>query len=561
MNKDVIYIDVEDDITAIIGRIKASSEKIVALVPPKRVGILQSAVNLRLLDRMATNSHKKLVIISNNPALMGLTAAAGIPVAKNLQSKPEIAEIAALSIDDGEDIIDGANLPIGELEKTADLVTVKDGSVDDAIETIDIDDTKVATAAVGAAAVSRAKSSAKKSSIKIPDFNRFRKRLFLGITGGVLLIVFLVWANFFAPGATIVITAKTNQAPISTTVTLSGATPTDVKKGTIQSITQTLKKDLSVKFNATGSQDVGAKATGTITIRNCDYPGGFTLSSGTQFTSPSGQVFVSTALVVVPGYTSPSSSTCSLSGASAGKKDVAVQATTSGEANNIAATSYTIDPAKIPTGSKVDAPGTIMAGGTSKIATVVSADDIQKATDALNSLSTDDMKKAVTAQFKNGEIIIAESFNADHAAPVSTPALGAESDAQATLTSTVTFTLIGIPKADVELYLKDALGKQITNEANQRIYSTGIDSAVLAGYSKTGDTATVNISAKGQIGPNINTDTVKQNAKGKKGGEVQAQLTSIPGVDSVQVNFSYFWVTTVPSDITKVDVQFKLTNG
>jgi len=49
MNKDVIYIDVEDDITAIIGKIKASSEKIVALVPPKRVGVLQSAVNLRLL--------------------------------------------------------------------------------------------------------------------------------------------------------------------------------------------------------------------------------------------------------------------------------------------------------------------------------------------------------------------------------------------------------------------------------------------------------------------------------------------------------------------------------
>ena len=47
MNKDIIYIDVEDDITAIIGKIKASKEKIVALVPPKRIGVLQSAVNLR----------------------------------------------------------------------------------------------------------------------------------------------------------------------------------------------------------------------------------------------------------------------------------------------------------------------------------------------------------------------------------------------------------------------------------------------------------------------------------------------------------------------------------
>ena len=88
MNKDVIYIDVEDDITAIIGKIKASKEKIVALVPPKHVGVLQSAVNLRLLDRMAKTAKKNLVVVTNNQALIALAASARIPVAKNLQSKP-----------------------------------------------------------------------------------------------------------------------------------------------------------------------------------------------------------------------------------------------------------------------------------------------------------------------------------------------------------------------------------------------------------------------------------------------------------------------------------------
>ena len=51
MNKDVIYIDVEDDITTIISKIKASKERIIALVPPRRIGVLQSAVNIRLLAR------------------------------------------------------------------------------------------------------------------------------------------------------------------------------------------------------------------------------------------------------------------------------------------------------------------------------------------------------------------------------------------------------------------------------------------------------------------------------------------------------------------------------
>ena len=38
MNKDVIYIEPEDDITDIILKIENSKEKIVALVPPKKAG-------------------------------------------------------------------------------------------------------------------------------------------------------------------------------------------------------------------------------------------------------------------------------------------------------------------------------------------------------------------------------------------------------------------------------------------------------------------------------------------------------------------------------------------
>ena len=134
MNKDVIYIDVEDDITAIIGKVKNAKEKIVALVPPKRVGVLQSAVNLRLIGRAADTGKKRLVLITNNQALVALAAAAKIPVARNLQSKPEIAEISALDIDDGEDVIDGSSLPVGDLARTADAKSaVGDPSLDKAV--------------------------------------------------------------------------------------------------------------------------------------------------------------------------------------------------------------------------------------------------------------------------------------------------------------------------------------------------------------------------------------------------------------------------------------------
>ena len=44
MNKDVIYIEPEDDITDIITKIEKSKEKIVALVPPKKAGVFRSVV-------------------------------------------------------------------------------------------------------------------------------------------------------------------------------------------------------------------------------------------------------------------------------------------------------------------------------------------------------------------------------------------------------------------------------------------------------------------------------------------------------------------------------------
>src|ERR1044072_9196542 len=146
MNKDVIYIDVEDDITAIIGKVKDAKEKIVALVPPKRIGVLQSAVNLRLLTRAAEQNSKRLVLITSNSALVALAAAARVPVAKTLQSKPELAEISALDVDDGEDVIDGSQLPVGDLMKTAgpgaSAGLVSSTPIEDLINENPMDDTK-----------------------------------------------------------------------------------------------------------------------------------------------------------------------------------------------------------------------------------------------------------------------------------------------------------------------------------------------------------------------------------------------------------------------------------
>lgn len=562
MQKDVIYIDVDDDVTAIIGKIKKSKEKIVAIVPPKRAGALQSAVNLRLLDRMAKNAKKTLVLVTNNQALIALAANASIPVAKNLQSKPEIAEIPAVIVDDGDDIIDGSDLPVGDHAKS---VKVKDNTAtertegrSDAIESLDIDgeETAVSAASIGVGSAVSKKVAAARSKVKIPNFDKFRKRLFLGIGGGVLLVALLIWMFVFAPAATVIITAKTTPAAVSSTVKLGGTAATDFKTGVIKSVTQQEKKDVSVEFDATGTGKVGDKATGTITVENCDG-GPFTIAANTVFTANTGQRFVNTAAISVGGL-SGSASACRATGAGAGTGTGTVIAQEVGPEYNVSAKTrgYSIS----GVGGDIYASGSAMTGGSSREVKVVSADDIERAKGTLIGQSTDAEKKALIKKFTNGEKVIDSSFAVDRAEAVSVPAAGAEAPAngKAKLTIPTTYTIYAVPKADLETYLNASLKAQLDNDSAQKVYNTGIDKASLGNFKKDGETLTATVTSSGQIGPQIDEDAIKEKVKGKIYGDAQSTLEAINGIQEVDVQFSFFWVRSIPNDTSKIHIEFKL---
>ena len=91
--REVIYIDPEDDITSVIDKIKEGKSKVVAVVPGKRLGALQSAVNLRLLQRASQAVDKKLVIVSEDKSLIKMASGIGIYMSKNLQTRPAVPSV------------------------------------------------------------------------------------------------------------------------------------------------------------------------------------------------------------------------------------------------------------------------------------------------------------------------------------------------------------------------------------------------------------------------------------------------------------------------------------
>lgn len=547
MNKDVIYIDVDDDITAIIGKVKDANEKIVALVPPKRIGVLQSAVNLRLLARAATQNSKHLVLISNNSALMALAAAAKVPVAKNLQSKPEIAEIAALDIDDGEDIIDGSKLPIGELEKTADKPLSPTGSaIEEALKANAAGATPRATPPVPGQAPVKPRA---KSGIKVPNFNSFRKKLIFMIGGGVLLIGFLVWAIFFAPHATVVITARTSDSSTNASVTLSPTAKTDFSANTIKAVTQQSKKDVSVDFDATGSKDVGDKATGSMKLTRTSVSNkAINVPAGTSFTAGS-LTFVSTEAAILEP------TTVGDNGNIQDTATVAVVATQLGDEYNVSARAYQSNV------GGYTAKGSDMSGGSKKTVKVVSADDIQKATDQLKTQDTDAIKKQLSGQFDTSVTVLDDTFKADAGSPVSVPAQDQESTTgKAKLTATITYTMTGVDSKEYSTYLDAYFKKQLDGKNDQRVYENGAKKVTFTNVAAVDTGFTANIVATAKIGPKIDDNAIKGLAKGKRYGEIQSSIESIQGVDNVDIKFWPFWVSVAPNDTNKISVEFNL-NG
>lgn len=553
MHKDVIYIDTEDDITAIIGKVKNSKEKIVALVPPKRVGVLQSAVNLKLLARMSEANNKRLVIVTNNKALVGLSAVAKIPIAKNLQSRPEMPELDELEVDEEEDIIEGKKLPIGEIIKANSAEKTEEEKVESVIDSIDIEKDDSVVDEVPTLDKVHKKE---KNEVKIPNFAKFRIKLFVGVLILIGLSGFLFWAIKYAPYAKIIVTAKVSPESVSRVVKLGGTASTNVAEGIIQTVSKQINKDVTVNFVATGEKNVGSKATGIVTIENCDSNVSFTIAAETIFESSSGKRFTNSSAVIVPGFTG-SASACRLTGAGAGTVDVSVIAVDAGESYNISSSGYEIDGVV----GDIYSRGSAMTGGTTKMATVVTAEDVEKAAQDLIALSTDSVKQQLSKQFTDGEFVLNDSFNVVHGVPVSSPAVGEEVTDKSTLTSSTVFSITAIAKKDIEMYLNDELDKKITDK-NQKVYNNGVDKVKISEYLSTDNGTTVKISTDAvQIGPDIDKDMIAGRVKGMRYGDAQALIGSIQGVDSVDIKFSYFWVRTIPKDLEKIDVEFTLQDA
>lgn len=537
MKKDTIYIDIEDDITSIVARVKKATEQIVALVPPKRTGVLQSSVNLKLLKKAADGTKKHLVLITADPALKALAAGAQIPVAKNLQSKPELAELPDEEADD--DVIRGEEIAIGDLAKTAEPSKTpthepEDKELSAAVAKLDGDEDETAE---------RGKKA--KSGKKIPNFDKFRKRIIIFGGLGLALIVFLVWAIWFAPRAKIIVLTKTSSESISTVVTLDPNTATNIENNVLQPIVKQTKKANTIDFDATGTKDIGEKATGDVNVYNDRQPiSGYTcnpasLPAGTIIASGSLQFALDGAVTVPCGDA----------------MRVSVTAAQIGPNYNIGANTNLLISGQ---GDLVYAVArSAFSGGSKETVKVVQQSDIDKVADRLKSQDESArVKDELKSQMGSDVTLIDESFVVAPGDITSKPAVGERAD-RATASLEVTYSIVAIGNRDLNDLLDKLAMKTTDNVDNQRVYDNGLAKLQTKDFrGQDGNRSSVRLVTTAKIGPKLDEDKIRTNSAGLRSGEIRAILSDTPGVESVEVNFSPFWVSRAP-DAKKIKVELR----
>ena len=585
MNKDVIYIEPEQDITDILSNVKAAKHKIIALVPPKKAGVLRSAVNFKLIAKTARQHEKTVVLITTDESLQRLASTVKMPVAKSLQSKPQIPNLEDIADDDEakDDVIEDDKKPIEEEKaeeaveeepaeepvlkatpKKAAPVLAKKPAKEEVIEGEPEPEEKENTSKA-------AKAVAKMKGAKIPNFAKYRKFIIAGMIVLILLIGFTVWATAIAPAVSIVVTVRTSSSNFAEKVSfVNHEDKANNKEGVFFLEEKTVTKKAEAEFDATGELDKGTKASGTITVSR---PENDVIASEADliFSIPANTIVKigDKEFVVAEGGSVNAKADSEFLKQCGGSffapknclrktiysapiKGVAKEV---GDGYNIAATTSGIT-LGISTTKKYSVSSSAMTGGTSKMVKIVSEEDVKAATSGLTAASAKEAREELKSEFGDEYILLGDMDQSDPKDTV-TPNVDEEvaDGVKPKVVREVTFKMFAVKKEAVKTFISSKLKENASGDKTQTVYDTGVDKAFFEAFQNTTDESTAKLKSTTITGPKVTEEMVADKSLGKKVGEVKHLLQSINGVSSVSINPNFFWVTSVPSDHNKVQIK------
>lgn len=637
------YIDIDEEITSIVDRLRRAKSKEVVIVVPKRAILIQSIVNLKLLKKEADSLKKELIIVTQDKLGKMLVEKAGIAVEQKLDDVIGEEVIEPENLDDRGSVKIDMDMQETENKKRFDRIgsdgyyqqenfnsifereayienkdpsrkengsgeriinkeLVVDVSDDlkkhrstsaakkgfarmDMVRNLEISDDnfleedrptppvkKAAKRNQGPGAGSDDSQLAEDRKVKnFFDQNRKKKedseykninigkharKYFFAFSLLASIAIMGTVAYLFLPKATVTISPKSDIQSADTQIQGDvNAGSMDLGKGAIPAKIVTVEQDLSATFPTTGKKSASnQKAKGTIALYNEFSPDSQPLVATTRVQSSDGKIFRLVSGVTVPGYVQDAG------GLKPGVIQADVVADEAGSAYNIGPGSFTIPGFQVSNPEKYSKiygkSSDPMTGGGDGTGTAdyVTDSDISSAKTKIMSQLVPQIRQKLKDAAGADYIVLDDAINTDDSTYTLSNSSGDMAD-NLTVSVKTDGKAIVFKKDDVNAVLVDMLSKK--GDGKTDVNSASMD--VQFGKSDVNfanGTITIRAHASADLLPNIDLDTIKSNIIGKTEAELQAYLSTYPGIDHIGVSYwpSFLPGGKMPAYASRIDV-------
>lgn len=581
MNDELIYVESDEEITAIIDRLHTTGGAPVRLVVPKGALVLQSLVSLKLLKREADKLDKPIALVSQDPIALHLGEQADITVFAKPKDRDPVfrsrgtahavktyhQERAAKQEDDESTatVHQPKEQPAtkshrGEIEEAPGGIRVH--YYEDRAAEFDPDQPPAAVPETSEDAADMpveeiALPALAATHRSVDHLIRPRRRAGGWRRAGIIFLTLVLIAATgyilfieLAPRATVAVTFSTQ--PLDQTVKVTASTKAssvDPAAGTIPAQTFQASVEADKTIPATGTKDAGTKATATLNLFNYWDSTPQVLPAGTQFVASDGTTFISAAAATIPGAQTTLTQGQVLT--TPGKTTVDITATANGSASNGKTGKFTIPSIPAVRQSKIyGEPVAPTAGGVSKQVTVVSQTDLDNLKQSVETALSASAKTQL-AQKATGERIVDEAIQLSNENDQFSATVGDQADTLK-LTATATATGLAFKDSDLNQAAVAVLGRAIPSARTLILRDS--DTVAVKGEQLDTTAGTVIIDAHfvTRTALIVDPNSLINQVIGQSIGAAKQLLQQSPEVTNVAISSRPSWLKTMPRRASQI---------
>lgn len=583
-----IYLESDEEITSVIDKITEAGDQNIALVVAKNSNLLQSLINLKLLAKKATELNIELSIITNNKIGQKLARQVGLNSYSSLGSvgqttnikddqpvtkKPESEKTA-------DEVIDGVPIHLytpgikvspvnqdNEVTKDEPKPEFKQSKLesDEQIEEDNQDLEEVPEKNIEEKKPELAKDveSIEESVTPENDLPAIVTRDRGSVTHNRLENIVVPWKAiliavglfatvsilgfFFLPRSEVTLTLPAKPVSITETLLVT-LEQRELSGNEIAGVLLTVQKSATREFTATGKRDVGTRAAGNISIRNCEDTSSHSLARGSRVIS-SERVFLTNAVAVIPaGQFSAGGRVCNSVTVS-----VAVTAELPGENYNLSGAQFQIPSLR----GNFTATGTTSGGQTRQI-TVLSQEDLTKVAEETKKQLLEEATKELNGKIGDN-MILDGSLWYKLEQESSSKEVGAQTET-ANYTVNYTFNVISFNLSEIKSYAKTLLLKDSEPGSELMFDGEFLPQITFVQHieNKTGFNATV--AGSGFLVKKIDRKVVAESIAGKRNSQATEVLKRDFQAKEVKIETSpKWWLDRLPTLSQNIAIGYGFT--